>query len=70
MEKGEKMYVVLETFRATTNMYYPQLVKYSDGKVLKFNTKEEAQKYSDEELQKGQVIEIAESAGNNTKKNF
>jgi len=30
----------------------------SDGNVLKFNTKEEAQKYSDEELQKGQVIEI------------
>ena len=52
------IYVVLEKAWANVDDYYPQLAVDQCGKILKFNTQKEAEKYSQTELQDGQVIQI------------
>jgi len=54
------IYVILEKAWAGVDNFYPQLAVDNCGKIMKFDTHEEAEKYSKEELQDGQVIEITE----------
>jgi len=55
---GTGLFVVLEKAWAGVDDFYPQLAVDNCGKILKFNTREEAEKYCKNELQDGQVIEI------------
>ena len=56
----EGIFVVLEKAWAGVDDFYPQLAVDICGKILKFNTREEAEEYSKTELQDGQVIRIME----------
>ena len=56
----EGIFVVLEKAWAGVDDFYSQLAVDKYGKILKFNTREEAEEYSKTELQDGQVIRIME----------
>ncbi len=54
----ENLFVVLEKAWAYMDDFYPQLAVDAEGKILKFDVLEEAEEYSDSELQEGQVVQI------------
>ncbi len=56
----EGIFVVLEKAWAGVDDFYPQLAVDTCGKILKFNTRKKAEKYSNSEIQDGQVIEVTE----------
>ena len=56
----EGLFVVLEKAWAGVDDFYPQLAVDIEGKILKFNTRAEAEEYSNSELQDGQIIELTE----------
>ena len=56
----EGIFVILEKAWAGVDDFYPQLAVDKYGKILKFSTQEKAKKYSEQELQNGQVIRITD----------
>ena len=52
------IYVILEKAWAGVDDFYPELATDNSGRIMKFNTRKEAEEYSKTELQDGQVIKI------------
>jgi len=51
------MYVILESAWVNEDEFYPQLATDEDGRIMKFKTRKEAEKFA-KKLQKGQVVEV------------